>query len=63
MKSDLVDIQVAVHVTTKMAVLVSTDGERSKAVWLPRSQIEISKWQDEITVTMPERLAVEKGLV
>lgn len=63
MKSDLVNIQVAVHHATEKAVLVSLDGERSKAVWLPRSQIEVSEWRGDITVTMPERLAIYKGLV
>ena len=63
MKSDLVDIQVVVHHTTDKAVLVSLDGEHSKAVWLPRSQIDLVKYRGDITVTMPEQLAIDKGLV
>lgn len=51
--------------------LVDVDGETqtekavqffdgSKTVWLPRSQIEIN---DDGTVTMPEWLAMDKGLI
>jgi hypothetical protein len=63
MKSDLVDVFVAIHHRTEKAVLVSLDGERSKAVWLPLSQIEIEERERDSIVTMPERLAIEKGLV
>ncbi len=48
---------------TDSAILVEYDGEE---VWLPLSQIE---WDgdaekgDSITVTMPEWLAEEKGLI
>jgi len=63
MKSDLVDVFVAVHHRTERAVLVSLDGERSKAVWLPLSQIEIENRKQDSIVTLPVRLATEKGLV
>ncbi len=64
MKSDLIDIEVAIHHQTEKAVLVSLDGEKDNAVWLPLSQIEIDKKQRSIAiVTMPERLATEKGLI
>lgn len=42
----------------RKAVLFAIDGED---VWLPRSQIEIS--EEDKQVTLPEWLAVEKGLV
>lgn len=35
--------------------------EREKWTWLPKSQVEVNT--DEGTVTMPEWLATEKGLV
>lgn len=63
MKSDLVDIEVQIHHRTERAVLVSDDGDRDKAVWLPLAQIEVAPFGSHHTVTMPEWLAREKGLV
>jgi len=64
MKSDLTDIEVVIHHQTEKAVLVSLDGEKDGAVWLPLSQIEIEKKQRSIAiVTIPEHLANEKGLI
>jgi len=64
----LYDMVVFVHHETDLAVLVSEDGDRKRAVWLPKSQIEIAKkaivngvlYHD---LTLPEYLAIEKGLV
>ena len=58
-RSDLVDIDFdrVVH-RTAAAVLLEIDGED---VWLPLSAVEID--EDNKTVTMPERLANEKGLI
>lgn len=64
--SNIVDIDVQVHAETDHAVLVSDDGERDHAVWLPLSQIEIQMEEGgdgTATVSMPEWLATEKGLV
>lgn len=66
MKSDLADIDVHVHHETAKAVLVSADGNRQAAVWLPLSAIEISMRRGSTTaatVTMTQRMAEEKGLV
>lgn len=64
MRSDLVDFKMRKHAETEAAVLVSDDGEESNAVWLPKSQIEIEKEKDGFyLVTVPEWLAVDKGLV
>ena len=63
MKARLVDLEVSIHHWTDKAVLVSTDGVRDKAVWLPRSQIDIETWQGRTTITLPEQLATDKGLV
>ena len=64
MRSNIIDIDVEVTARTAKAVLVH-DGDKSKAVWLPLAQIEIS--QTSITgietVTLPEWLALEKGLI
>lgn len=75
--SDLVDLTVALHHATDKAVLVSETGEESKAKWLPKSKVEIEETgkrlqgvnrrgqiQDfpVVTVTLPEWLALDKGL-
>lgn len=64
MKSNVIDIDVAVEARTEKAVLVH-DGDKSKAVWLPLSQIEIEPTGigGIETVTLPEWLALEKGLI
>ena len=67
-KSDLVDIACQIRETRDMSVAVADgslqeDGKyagREKWFWLPMSQIEIN---DNGTVTMPEWLAAEKGLL
>ena len=66
MRAALTDIEVMIHFQTDKALLVSTDGTRELAVWLPKSSCEceepvvIGKAQ---IITLPEQLAVEKGLV
>lgn len=65
-RSDLVDIACRVVRQSEKAVGVqdgTPDKERKGALqifWLPRSQIEIN---DDGTITMPEWLAHEKGLI
>lgn len=72
MKSDLHDLTMQLHHETDRAVLVSDDGEREHAVWLPKSRIEMERcaeWAGAkpgcaiVVVTLPERLAIEKGLL
>ncbi len=64
MRSDLVDIEVQLHHKTDKAVLVSDDGDRSQAVWLPLSQVEFEPTKNGAgIVTLPEWLATEKGLI
>lgn len=63
-KSNLVDLTVRVHYRTEKAILVSDDGDRENAKWLPLSQIEVEEVDASTAiVTLPEWLAVEKGLV
>ena len=63
-KSNIIDIEGAVEARTEKAVLFHT-GDKSKAVWLPLSQVEV----DDTgiggieTVTLPMWLAQEKGLI
>jgi hypothetical protein len=64
MKSDVIDIDGAIEARTEKAVLFHT-GNKSEAAWLPLSQIEVDETgvPGIVTVTLPERLATEKGLV
>lgn len=63
-KSDLLDITVQLHHETPKAILVSDDGDKDKAVWLPFSQCEVERKSGGIViVTLPEWLATDKGLV
>lgn len=65
-KSDLVDLTMHLHAETDAAILVSDDGDKARAVWLPKSQIEFERNRGPgftVEVTMPEWLATEKGLV
>lgn len=70
MKSDVIDIEGCVHHSTDRAILFSGDGDRCNAVWLPLAAIEVDTQSPAYRdgepftmVTMPERLAIDKGLV
>lgn len=76
--SNLVDLDLCVHHKTEKGLLVSADGTEAKAQWLPLSQIEfvfidgryqvgtLKNGRDQefavAKVTLPEWLAVAKGL-
>ena len=63
---DLIELDLELHDddSAKDAILVSDDGNRETAVWLPRSQISIFEESPSlISVEMPEWLAMEKGLI
>ncbi len=64
MKSNVIDIDGAIEARTISAVMFHT-GDKSEAVWLPRSQIEIEETgvAGIVTITLPEWLALEKGLI
>lgn len=64
--NEKVDVFMKIHVETPTAVLVSECGDKSKAVWLPKSQVTISRSKDkddEGTITIPEWLAEEKEII
>lgn len=64
MKSDLVDINVKLLHKTESAILITLDGETK--IWLPRSLIEFEEDKEGIgwtLITLPEWLALEKGLI
>ena len=64
MKSNIIDIDGAIEAKTDKAVLFHT-GRKEQAVWLARSQIEIEEtgFGGIVTVTLPEWLALDKGLI
>lgn len=64
MRSDVIDITVQRLHETDKAVLV-TDSIPEKGVWLAKTLIEIepSEVGGLFTVTLPEWLALEKGLI
>jgi len=61
----LIDISCHLQHQTERAVLISDDGDSDRAVWVPLSQCEVETTSNPsiVTVTLPEWLAVEKGLV
>lgn len=65
MARELIDVACQLHHETGKAYLVSDDGSREKAVWLPKSQVErgAAKKGGVFIFTMPEWLATDKGLV
>lgn len=65
MKSNVIDIAGVIHHQTDKAVLFSDTAHREDAVWLPKSQIEIHHdgHRNFYTVTLPEQLALDKGLI
>ena len=67
MRSNLIDIAGVLHHQTEKAILFSDTGEKDDAVWIPKSVIEMEvldpKHPDQVVVTMPERMAIDRGLV
>lgn len=61
----MIELTLHIHARTDLAVLVSLDGEKDAAVWLPRSEIEFRRLprSNSVIVELPEWLAIEKGLV
>lgn len=55
-KSNLIEVSCEIRHETEKAYLIF-DG--TKEVWLPKSQVEVEDGE----VTMPEWLAMEKGLI
>lgn len=63
MKSDLIDLTVEIHHQTDKAWLLSDDGNRENAVWIPKSQAEIEYNGRTHILTCHEWLALDKGLI
>ena len=72
MKSDLIDIEVIYQHATERAVCVR-EHETSPDIWIPLSLCEISPREQDLacglsrgrvaTLTAPERVLAEKGLI
>jgi len=63
-RSHLQDVMLVLHHETAHALLVSEAGDKRKAVWLPKSQIEFEKKpKATVSVTAPEWLLTDKGLL
>ena len=62
-KSDLIDVAVQLHHETEKAWLVSDDGDKKRAIWIPKSQAEIEAKGGAHILTMPEWLALDKRLI
>jgi hypothetical protein len=62
-KSDLIDVAVQLHHESAKAWLISDDGDRKNAIWIPKSQAELEPKDKVHILTLPEWLATEKGLV
>mgnify|MGYP001765947044 CR=1 FL=1 len=63
-RSDIIDLVLCLHHETEAAILVSETGFRADAVWLPKAAVEFER-SPLVTriVSLPERLAIDKGLV
>lgn len=61
----LCDIEMQIHIETPDAIFASDDGDRCNAKWLHKSKIKIDRdpGATKVVVTMPEWLALEKGLI
>ncbi len=62
--SNLIDLTLHIHAETVGAVLVSDNDDSSEAVWIPKSQCEVEAGKGNVVeVTLPEHVALEKGLI
>ena len=65
MRSNIIDLEVIFIHATEKAVLVKAE-EDSDEIWLPLSQVEIDGFEQRgevVTISLPQPLAEEKGLV
>jgi hypothetical protein len=64
MAGQIIEVAVEIHHETERALLVSDTGDREDAVWIPKSQIEAREEVSGVTeISLPEWLALEKGLI
>ena len=64
MTERVVDVEVQIHVRTDRAILVSLDGDKDNAVWLPLSAAQVQSQKGRIVeVEVQEWLAKDRGLI
>jgi hypothetical protein len=64
MASELVDLEVIIKQRRPKAVRIDHHDSNSTDVWLPLEAIEIEETgRMGVTITLPRRLAEEKGLI
>lgn len=65
MKTNLIDIEVWIERETSLAWCVSAVNTKANDVWLPKAQCEVEQEEGNplATLTLPESLALEKGLI
>lgn len=63
--AEIIDLSMQLHHETDAALLLSDDGERDNAVWIPKSWVEdVDRTRDPIIeISLPEWLALKKGLI
>jgi hypothetical protein len=63
-RSTLVDLEVVIKQRTPKAIRVDHADSNSEDVWLPLEAVEIEETgRLAVTITLPRRLAEEKGLL
>lgn len=65
-KRELIDIAGCLHRETEKAILFSDTADVKDAKWIPKSQCEFVRDGGQerfITVTLPEWMAKDKGLI
>ena len=63
-RSDLRDLNLLYCGQTPLAIAVKKPDSAGPWIWLPKSLIEFEwKGKSAVRVTLPERLAIEKGLL
>lgn len=66
MRSNIIDLEVHLHFATAKAIKVSDDGDEDNHVWIPKSFVEYDEDADfgtDITISLRENIAKEKGLI
>lgn len=63
--AELYQVEMKLHRTTELAMLMSDDGDIENAHWLPKSQCNITPTEKpkHYVVTMPEWLAKKNELI
>ncbi|WP_172331037.1 hypothetical protein [Mangrovicoccus sp. HB161399] len=62
--TDIIEIEIQIHLRSQSHIWVSTSGDREDAVQLPRSSVRIEKTTGSLAIlTIGEDMAIGKGLI